>query len=85
MKTARKSPVKYKYEVFLNDKWNITHRVQPGRGYQSVTKCVKVGLEDLSKLIKEKDVQGRLIVKDVARNAIVLNTGLFELVDHSKY
>ena len=76
---------KYKYEIFLTDRYNIVHKIQPGSGYKNVFKCVTKGFKDLAVAIKIPHTQGRLVVKDIEREAIVLNTGLMDFIDHSQY
>lgn len=74
---------KYKYEVWATDRYNLTHIIQPGAGYQNPKKCLREGFLSLGKSLKPMDIHARVVVKDIERNAIVINTGVIPLYDQT--
>ena len=79
----QKTP-KFKYDIYLTDKVNGIKITQPGQGCTTAVSALSKGFLTLSKKIKPNTFKFRILVKEVDRNANVLDTGVIHVYDQTK-
>lgn len=76
--------IRFKYDIYLTDKVNGIKFTQSGPGCSTAVSALTKGFSTLSKKIKPNTFKFRILVKEVNRNANVLDTGVIHIYDQTK-